>query len=109
MMGCKGNYSLSGDLCQNTKTLYRTLFLHTLRIAHSFSGIPLIEEQYVYMYAIHMCALSGIGNVPGVSAIFYGSGDFIYVYTGNNRLTRILSILIGKIILKIYIFHITFI
>lgn len=72
MMGCKRNYSSSGDLCQNAKSLY--------------------------MYAIHMCALSGIGNVPGVSAIFYGSGDFIYVYTGNNRLTRILSILIGKII-----------
>lgn len=33
MMGCKRNYSSSGDLCQNAKSLYRTLFLHTLRIA----------------------------------------------------------------------------
>lgn len=75
MMGCKGNYSLRGDLCQNTKTLYRTLFLHTLRIAHSFSGIPLIEEQYVYMYA-----LSGIGNVPGLSAIFFMDLVTLFMY-----------------------------
>lgn len=25
----------------------------------------------MYMYAIHMCAFSGTGNVPGPSAIFF--------------------------------------
>lgn len=50
------------------------------------------------MYVIYMCVFSGIGNVFGVSVIFYGFGDFIYVYIGNNRLIRIFFIFIGKII-----------
>lgn len=32
------------------------------------------------MYAIHMCALSGIGNVPGLSAIFFMDLVTLFMY-----------------------------
>lgn len=111
MLGFKGNYLLSGDLCQslNRKNVVSNPHSSYVKYCCSQGFHWSKNERYMFMYVMHLTLAT---LLISVQLFFIDSlvNLFMSLQTTTHTINRFLfPSLLKKIIKKIYFFHLTFI